>query len=35
VDDRTIEETIKRDGKVVGVNRVSVSADGTTRNVFP
>jgi hypothetical protein len=33
VDDRTLEETIKRDGKVVGVARVAASADGKTLDV--
>jgi hypothetical protein len=30
VDDRTIEETTKREGKVVGVSRVTVAPDGST-----
>jgi hypothetical protein len=33
VDDRTLEETTKRDGKVVTVSRSTVSADGKTLNV--
>jgi hypothetical protein len=32
VDDRTIEETTKRDGKIVGVARLTVAADGRTLN---
>jgi hypothetical protein len=33
VDDRTLEETLKRDGKVVATSRSTVSADGKTLNV--
>jgi len=33
IDDRTIEETDKRDGKVIGTARLSVSADGKTLSV--
>lgn len=33
IDDRTIEETHKRDGKVVGVNRVTVAPSGKTMSV--
>ena len=32
VDERTIEETIKRDNKVVTVNRLTLSPDGRTLN---
>ena len=32
VDERTVEETTKRDGKVVGVARIAVAPDGTTLN---
>jgi hypothetical protein len=32
VDDRTIEETMKRDGKVVGVARITAGTDGKTLN---
>ena len=32
VDARTVEETTKRDGKVVGVARIAVAPDGTTLN---
>ena len=32
IDERTVEETIKRDGKVVGVARMSVAQDGRTMN---
>jgi hypothetical protein len=32
IDDRTVEETVKRDGKVVGVARMTVSPDGQTLN---
>jgi hypothetical protein len=33
IDDRTMEETTKRDGKVVGVARITAAADGKTLNV--
>jgi hypothetical protein len=33
IDDRTIEETTKREGKVVGVARVTVAPDGNTLNM--
>ncbi len=33
VDDRTLEMTLKRDGKVVGTGRIVVSADGKSRTV--
>jgi hypothetical protein len=32
IDDRTVEETTKRDGKVVGVARLAVAGDGKTLN---
>ena len=33
VNDRSIDLTIKRDGKIVGVNHMTVSADGKTLTV--
>jgi len=33
IDENTIEETDKRDGKIVAVNRFAVSADGKTMTV--
>jgi hypothetical protein len=33
IDDRTVEETTKRDGKVVGVSRMTVAADGKSMDM--
>ena len=33
MDDRTIEETMRREGKVVGTGRYTLGADGKTLNV--
>jgi hypothetical protein len=33
IDDRTIDETDKRDGKIIGTSRLTVSADGRTMTV--
>jgi hypothetical protein len=33
IDERTVEETLKREGKVVGVGRYAVAADGKTMKV--
>jgi hypothetical protein len=33
IDDRTIEETDRRNGKIIGTSKLTVSADGKTMTV--